>query len=397
MSSGVARILQVIDTGGPGGAETVLLQLAAGLDRARWQCFAAVPDEGWLFRELARHGLQPIVVRNGGSFDRHYVGQLRNIIKTHRIDLLHTHLFGPAIYGSLVGALSGIPVVSTFHGAIDVATDDRFTNTKFRIIRHGADRVIFVSEPLAHSFHTRYGVDRARTSVIENAIDTMEFSPRRDVSLRRELGLRDDDILVGAVGNLRPAKRYDVFLRAAAALAEHSDKYQFVILGHWHGDIDPALLELRTQLALEKRVRFLGFHADIARVINNLDVYLLTSESEGFSLSTVQALGCGVPAVATRCGGPEAIITDRVDGFLVDVGAVGQIVAAIEHLRNDVALRERVGRAGRRTAEERFALGKQRARYATLYESVLRSSRRQPSVAREMLLSLLAKRVERPA
>ncbi len=365
------NILHVIDTTGPGGAETVFVQLATCLDAHKWQSFAAVPGRGWVYDTVAETGLQPIVTPCSGSFDLRYLVALCRAIRNHRIDLVQTHLFTASVYGSLAGTLCGVPVVSTFHGRPDLAGSERYRALKFRILRRGARKVVFVSESLRGYFSSLSGIESDRTVVIYNGIDVSAFAPRRDTSLRQELGIRNGEVLVGAVGNLRPAKGYDVFLRAAAVLARRqSPAYRFVIVGDADGSRYQDLLALRNDLALQDKVAFAGFRGAVHRVMNNLDLYVSTSSSEGFSLTLAEAMACGVPVVATRSGGPEEIITHNVDGFLVDTHSPEQVAQAIRRVWEEPATRERLAREGQKSVRTKFTREGMLRRYESLYELV---------------------------
>lgn len=369
------RVLHVIDTGGPGGAETVFFDLIRTLDPKRFRSIAAVPDEGWIYQKLRSIGVPVFVVPSFGSFSIPYLRSLSRLVREHGIDLVHAHLLGPSIYASVAGALSGVPVVSTLHGSVDGDAHHAHRGTKFRILSGGAARVVLVSEPLRELFVSKSPLPRSKTAVIENGIDLNQFVPGRNSGLRESLGFDDTHFLVGAVGNIRRAKRYDVFLEAAARMLQLSPAYRFVVFGHWHGELDPALVKLRRELGLEEHVVFAGFTADVATAMNGLDAFLLTSESEGFSLATIQALACGLPVVATRCGGPESIVENGVTGILVDVEADDQIADAVDRIRRSPQLAADMGVAGRKQVEKRFSIEAQVASYEHLYDEIIAAGR----------------------
>jgi glycosyltransferase involved in cell wall biosynthesis len=371
----VKRVLHLIDTEGPGGAETVFLDLIKGLDPQEWKSFPVVGAEGWLQRELLSSGFEPIVLRSLGSFNVHYAIAISRLVRRLGIDLIHAHLFSPAIYGGFVGALHRVPVIATFHGEVDVTEGDPYIDTKVRALDASVSRVAFVSSALQSSFLARYPIDPARAITIPNGIDVDFFRMLPDRSIRSALNLRDDDIVVGAVGNIRPAKRYDVFLDAAARLAQYSDRYHFVIAGHWHGEIDPALVSRIERSGLQQKVHFIGFRDDVRAVFNNLDVYVTTSDSEGFSLSTVQALACRVPVVATRSGGPETIITHDVHGLLVPTGDAASIAAATHAVCQDPDMRQRITEAGRTLVEQKYDVKLQQQSYTSVYRRMITEPR----------------------
>jgi glycosyltransferase involved in cell wall biosynthesis len=365
----VRAVLHLIDTGGPGGAETVYLNLIRGL--GRWRHVAVIPTREWMSHRLVELGLDPIIARSVRAFDLRYLLRLYRVVRQQRVDLVQGHLFSPGVTASLLGGLTRVPAVVTVHGLVDFRAGERYRALKLGLVNHGAARVVFVSEALRRDFLVANELRPEITTVIPNGIDLSEFSPGRDDGLRRELGAGPTDFMVGAIGNVREAKGYDVLLAAAARLKARAPGVRFVIIGQAEGGLYERLVALRGELGLADDVRFLGFRDDVPRLLQALDAVVLTSRSEGFSLATVQAMAAGVPVVATRCGGPEEILTDGCTGLLVENGSPEAVAAGIERLRADKGLREALGRAARHDAESRFTLEAQLRAYDALYEECI--------------------------
>ncbi len=362
-------VLHVIDTGGPGGAETVFLQCATRLDPTRFACTAVIDNDDWLAAQIRAYGHEPLIETAQGSFNAGYLRRLAAIARSVKADVICAHLYGSAIYASALGALTRIPVISVLHGGADIATHDRFTALKTAIIRHGSRQVVFVSESLREQLRGTLRIPDSRSTVIPNGIDTDAFCPGRDESIRSDLRLSTEAILVGAIGNIRPAKSYQTFLRAARLLLDRSDRFRFVIAGQYGGALAEDLLRLRAQLGLEERLFFLGLRSDVATVLHNLDVFVLSSKSEGFSLACVEAMACGIPVVATRCGGPEAIL-DEHSGILVAPEDPGALANAVNHIIVTPGLAQTLSQAARKRARDEFSLHTMLSRYATLFEAV---------------------------
>jgi glycosyltransferase involved in cell wall biosynthesis len=374
-------VMHLISTSGPGGAETACVNLIRGLDPERWRGIAVVPEKGWLYDEVRRAGGQPLVLDSHSRFDlpRYFVA-LARLVRHHKVGLIHGHLFGPSYIASFLGLLLRLPVVGTLHGQVDLHPEERFKRIKFGLLNRGASRLVFVSESLRRFF---LGTGRLRseiTAVIPNGVDAARFSRAPDRSSRAAFGASDDEFLVGAVGNVRPAKGYDVLLRAAALLKARSVSYRFVVVGEADSDLGLRLLSLREELGLTDCVSFTGYLRDVPNALNAFDVYAITSRSEGFSISTVEAMAVGLPVVATRCGGPEEIVDDGITGILVDNGSPEAVAAAIESLRVNGRWRRELGEAARTAVRRRFTLDAHLHAYEALYEKCLIEHRGRRSV-----------------
>jgi len=356
----------LIDTGGPGGAETVFLELVTGLDARGWDQQIVVPVRDWLHAELRTRGLEALVLASDGSFDVGYLRHLRHLVTSRSIELIQTHLFGSAVYASLATGVRAIPVVSTFHGSADVAPDERYRRVKFRVVRRPRNRFVFVSDALRRWFIDTHAMPESQCRVVHNGISLDGFLPRSEAGFRNEIGVPEGALLVGAIGNLRRPKRYDIFLKAASLLRKRSSRYRFVIVGEGSGGLREELIELRRELDLDDVVTFAGFARDIDRVLASLDVYCTSSSFEGFSLTTLEAIAAGVPVVATRCGGPEEIVEEGRSGLLVAPESPEALADGIDRI---VALESSGGviEHRRRASVERFTLDAMVEGYLDVY------------------------------
>lgn len=353
----------------------IFLELVTGLAPGRWTSIAVVPERDWLRSVLKERGIEPVVVPSHRSFDLAYLSRLDALLRRYRIDVVQTHLLSTGVYASVAARLQRVPVVAALHGTADVAPNERFRHAKFSLLGRTRNRLVFVSEALRRWYVETQGVRRKITRVVHNGIDLERFAPGRDDRFRCDLGVQPDDVLVGAVGNVRRPKRYDLFLRAAALLRQLSKAYRFVIVGQGEGPLLEELLALRRSLGLDDVVAFTGFLDDVQRVFCALDIYVLSSDFEGFSLTTLQAAACGVPIVATRSGGPEEIVVHGVSGALVPPGDPPALAAAI----HETVSRERRLGGGRilhrrRATVDRFSLGAMVSAYEALYEECLRGN-----------------------
>jgi len=364
------RTLHFIETIGPGGAETMCLRLARGLVEAGSPATVAVRGGSWAEAAAREAGLRVEVVQSP-RLRWSWFRRLHDVVRRQHIELVQTHLYGGALYGGLLAQLARLPAVCTFHGQSDIKDHERFAPLKWSCIRRGAAAMVFVSDALRRHFRGRGLVSANDGDVIPNGIDLSGFSPGRDDHLRRGWGIDPDDLLVGAIGNVRPAKAYETFVAVASRLVRGGLKCRFVIVG----EPDPALVsDLMRQagaLGIADLITFAGYREDVGRVLNNFDVYLLTSRTEGFSLSVLQAMASGIPVVATRCGGPEEIIEDGVTGFLAGVGDEARLTELVRQLAGSPSLRAKVGAAAAAAVGGKYTASQMVQAYLALYERVV--------------------------
>jgi glycosyltransferase involved in cell wall biosynthesis len=260
-----------------------------------------------------------------------------------------------------------VPVISTFHGFVDTASRERFMGLKSRLINQGSQRIVFVSDHLRHYFLERYRFSPGKSVTVYNGVDTSVFRPKRDESIKEELGLGKEHILLGSVGNIRPAKGYDVFLRAARRIHDAYPVTRFVLAGEGSGRLYQELLQLRRQLGLENVFHFIGFQQEAASVLNNLDIFVLPSRSEGFSISTIEAMACGVPVVVTRSGGPEEIVEHGENGITVACDPE-DIARGVTRLIGDSELRAAVRDKALGEVAQKFSLRAMVDQYRLFYD-----------------------------
>lgn len=370
MKSSIGKILHLIDTGGPGGAETVFAQVATGLASRGYEATAVISRDAWLAGRLREGGIEPKLLATSGSLDWRYLTGILDLIRTERPIALVTHLLGPAVYGSLAGILTHTPVISVLHGQSDLGPTERFVRAKATLIRRGTRKVVFVSEQLKADLLPRLRMaDDAHCAVIPNGVDVARIATATPARLRAELGLDSDVFLVGAVGNLRRPKAYDVMLRAARLACDADPRLRFVIAGDTATPLHDELLSLRAELHLGGLVHFLGLRTDVPAVLRALDAYVLSSSTEGFSIACCEAMAAGVPVVSTRSGGPEQILDGGRCGVLVPTAAPRALADAIVRLAASADLRRSLASAGLARVEAKYGI----AGMLTAYENLLES------------------------
>lgn len=299
------------------------------------------------------------------------VRDLADALRSLRLDVLHTHNPKTGVLGRLVGRALRIPVVvNTCHG-LWVKPGDRWAK---RAAVLGAEAV--AAQASHAELYQNVDDQRAlapyvpgwRSRVVGNGVDLARF--RREgqarVRVRAELGIAPDELLVGGVGRRVSEKGIAEFAAAARALA---GKATFVWVGPDDADKSDALAEA------EDGVRFLGARNDMPSIYSALDVFVLPSYREGFSRSGMEAAACGLAMVLTDIRGCREVGTHERELLLVPPGDVDALIAALDRLLIDGALRDRLAAAAAERAVLEFDQLDVAAMSLLTYEAVARRKR----------------------
>lgn len=359
------RVLQVIETWGPGGAETIFVELSDELRRRGRYVATVVGNEGWLADTLRARSLATLVAQSGGSLDLSTIRRLVAQIREHRVDIVHAHLFDGALYAGLAARICNVPMVVTLHGQADIKATGVGMAIKRRMLRYLAKRIVYVSASLKRDLSNLLNVATDQDLVITNGVARGAVS-----ETSRSVRPSAAPVLV-AVGNIREPKGYPVLLSALSLLREKFPQVRLRIAGQSDGG--PIMRGLETQvheLALESHVEFLGFVANPEHLLAEADCFVLSSYREGFSLATIEAMLAGVPVVATRSGGPEEILHDGDTGLLVPPGDHVALAEAIGRIIESPALSRRLSARAREVASTNYSFAAMVDSYEALYDSV---------------------------
>lgn len=294
--------------------------------------------------------------------DPRLVLRLYRLLRQERPDILHTHGWATLCEGLLAARLAGVPiVVHGEHGTLELG------RTNIRVQRWAwgrATQVLAVSSRLAERMERLVGFPLGRIRTIRNGVDTARFSPAHRSAARAAFGFASDRVVLGTAGRLVPVKDQATLLRAWAILQGRDHTFTGIIAGK--GALLDSLTSLATSLGL-RDVHFLGNRPDVEQVMAAMDVFQLTSVSEGLSNTIQEAMATGLPVVATAVGGADELVVHGATGFLVPPKQPESLADALEGLLSDPSLRARMGAAARERAEQVFALDRMVDDYVQLY------------------------------
>jgi glycosyltransferase involved in cell wall biosynthesis len=364
-------ILHTIETGGPGGAETILLELATNLDSRRFRSLALLPGGRWLPQQLRERNIPTTIARSQAWYDLRLPTVMRQLVRQEKVDLIHSHLPDQNFYSCLVGHLTACKTVVTYHGTPGVFRNGRTRRAmKSWLVRHAATAVVVVSDYLGRVL-TQLGFPAHKIVRIYNGVDVKRFAGQAGGNLRAELGFPANAKMVGMVANLRQSKGYQYFIQAARQVIEAIPEARFVAVGERDNTIANQLDSLIKELGLADRCVLLGFRADVPRILRDLDMFVLSSVSEGLSIATIEAMAAGKPVVVTRSGGPEEVVEEGRTGLLVPPADPSALASRICELLQRPDLAATLARNAQAEAERKFSLALMVREYESLYERCL--------------------------
>jgi sugar transferase (PEP-CTERM/EpsH1 system associated) len=366
------RVMHLLHTFGVGGMEVGITKLVNSLDRSRIASSICSCRPGDSLKQRLRPDIPLYEFNRREGNDPRLVVQLVRLFRAKRPDVIHTHRWATLLEGLIAARLAGVPfVVHGEHGTLETRRHNALVQ---RTVWNRVDRVLSVSSRLAERMARDIGFRVDRIQVIRNGVDLERFKPEQRLEARASFGLEPHQIVIGSVGRLVPVKDQATLLRALALLRTSGFSFMGVLAGA--GPLHGELQSLAAALNLDN-VSLLGNRNDVERVLGALDVFVLSSLSEGLSNTIQEAMATGLPVVATRVGGADELVEHEHTGCLVPPGDPRALAEAIASLVRDPARRQRFAQAGIERARQHFGLDRMIREYEQMY---LDLSRRRPAV-----------------
>jgi len=370
------RVLTLVDKPTvTGGAERLAAVVAMKLDPARFEsvlCASRRTDEPLLDRELEEAGIPVLALGRRSRLDlwawRPLVSRLRD-----GVDVVHAHMFGSNVWGTVLGRLTGVPVVVAHEHTWSFQGRPLRRFLDRELVGRWADVFVAVSGEDRRKMIEVEGVDPRKIRLIPNGIPSPPNGSVADV--RAELGIEPGAPVLGVVCELRAQKALEVLFEAAALLLPEFPALKVLVAGD--GPERAPLEAAASQLGAADAVLFLGIRRDVPALLAAVDVAVLSSDYEGSPLSVLEYMAAGKPVVSTRVGGVPELVEDGVQGLLVEPRDPAALAKAVAELLRDPERAERLGAQGRERQLREYSLDAMVRHVEELYEELwLASGRR---------------------
>lgn len=367
------NILFISHASGSGGAESSLFDLVSKINRQKFHVYVNTPYEDELTLKLKENYIDctvSVVDQWIPSIDSWGINHLFNFLKTLKariwsietkinnlsIDLVYSNSI-TCIDGAIAAKQMGIPHI--WHIRENIAGNRSIKSylpigLSYKIAQFFCSHFIAVSRTVAHHFN---GPD-TNVYFIPNGVDLEKFSVKKTNSLKSELGLSESTRIISQIGMLIPVKGIMTFIEAAeVVLSLTSGKdLAFILVGSGSDEYIEVIKNKIANSIFAHHFFLLGQRQNVSEIMNEMDILVHASESEGFSRVVIEAMASGKPVVATRCGGPEEIIIDNETGFLVPIGDARTIAERLILLIDHPELMTQMGKEGRQRVKEHFSM-----------------------------------------
>lgn len=356
------KILQVIPYFCFGGAETMCENLCYALTAQGHEVtvVSLYGEHTPISRRMEDAGIRIRYLDKKLGLDLSMVPKLTQIMKEEKPEVVHTHL-DVIKYAVAAAKLAGIPrCVHTVHNVAEKEAEgkaQKIINGFY--FRWGWSVPVALSPEVQTSIASFYGLKKEQVPVAYNGVDLSRCLPKESYSQKECFHILH-------IGRFNEQKNHELLLQVFGRLSHTNSNLHLDLIGE--GELRQRIENMVREMGLETRVTFHGAQSNVYPYLRQADLFLLPSRYEGIPMTIIEAMGTGLPIVASAVGGVPDMLQNGVDGFTVPCEE-GQICAACHALIEDEALRERLGRAARKDAD-RFSAQAMGRRYLEIYTDI---------------------------
>jgi glycosyltransferase involved in cell wall biosynthesis len=360
-----------------GGGEISFFELIRKLDKERFKPIVIVPASGEIEGKLQNNNIEvhsipfPSLKSLIKFSPLKALINLINFLKKSKIDIVHVNGSRVCLYGAIAGRIIKKPVIWHVRESLkDLLFYDFILATLANVI-------ICVSKSVQLKRFGRFGQRvNKRISIVYNGVDTSKFQEcsKKRVAVRGQLSLKPYEVLIGLIGNIIPRKAQDFFLKgcAKAQQIQPDIPIKVILIGHYlDKQFNDYLRKLVIHLDLESSVIFQEYSDEISNLLTGLDIFALSSKSEGFCRSLLEAMSSGLPIIATKISEIEEAIIDNKNGILVNFMDIATMASAIITLSKNATMRKEIGSRNRLNVEKKFSLASHTKKIECLYLSLI--------------------------
>jgi sugar transferase (PEP-CTERM/EpsH1 system associated) len=364
------RILHIVHSLNTGGLERVVVDLAVYLKRkGSDQAICCLADRGNLAKSAEVNGVPLFQTNKGEGLDLLLPMRLSRIMKRGKYDLIHTHNDAGIVYGFPAASMCGIrSIVHTDHGIEPKTASHCSLNMIKKLFMKRTSCIVAVSQDLKRTIISDSGIMNHELKVVMNGIDPCRYYGKYDTSeIRKSVGIGRDRFIIGHIARLVPLKNQEFLLQIIRELKNLNLPITLMAVGE--GPMRKRLQELCINYEIQNEVVFLGERTDIPQLLSIMDLFVLTSITEGISITILEAMAAGIPVLASKVGGNPEIIDDSISGFLINLNEPFKWIMKAKELFDDQHMRKRIGKQAQEVIRRKFSLDVMADQYERIYKN----------------------------
>jgi glycosyltransferase involved in cell wall biosynthesis len=370
------KILFVITGLAVGGAETQLVRVAKRLKQRGWDARVVTLMSPRAYVDVLEQAGIPVDtlgIRDKRPAVRP-VWRLARIIREWKPVVVHSHMVHANLLTRLTSLLAPVPVLVC--SARSIREGGRLRDWLYRLTDPLCDLTTHVCEAGAQRYIRERMVPSHKMRVVYNGVDVEQFRPDRQRRERmRRYAQMDDRFVWLAVGRIEAPKDYPTLIRAFARVSHAAGDTLLWIVGD--GPLRGQVETLAHEMGVQQQVRFWGWQADVAEIMNAADAFVMSSNREGLPNALIEAQACGLPAVVTDVGGNAEVVVHEETGFVVPPQNPDALADAMLRLMNLPAeMRQQMGALARQRMEQQFSLESVVTQWENLYYELLQTKSR---------------------
>jgi glycosyltransferase involved in cell wall biosynthesis len=257
-------------------------------------------------------------------------------------------------------------IIHTEHGRMLHEFDNQKVNRAERFLSRWVNEIVAVSEPTRQKYSGITGIPPGKIQVVPNGIDIKRFQVAAKATLREQLGIRAEDHVAGNVARLSPEKNQALFLRASVRVLRECKNLKVLLVGD--GPERNSLEKLVDDLGIRHKVIFAGQRQDIADLLALMDIFVLSSSTEGMPMTLLEAMAAGKAIVCTAAGGIPGVIQDGENGLLCPCGDEEALSNCISGLIRQRDLAAKLRARARKDAENKYSVRHMAGQYEQMYK-----------------------------
>lgn len=368
------NVLHIIQNSKRGGVQLQLLNLLTAYDRQLINptvCCLGVQDEVGSLMEKQGIDFVSLNVTRHYRFSSKLIIDMYRLMKSRNIQVVRAHKYSASIYGRIAAWLARVPIIITsVHG--NYHKDLRFErHVANKLLSRITDRIVAMSESIRQDIIAHDHIEPSKIIVVRNGVDTELFSPAGTAgSIRNELGLGENETIIGFVGRLVPAKGLQYLLEAFAEMKKQIAGSKLLIVGS--GQLMELLRGMVHEKGLKDDVVFAGERSDIPQLLAVMDIFVMPSIAEGLPNALLEAMAAGKPVLVTCAGGMGEVIQNGINGLVVPVSDPAALSEGLRRIAGDRGSAKKMGAAAREDILEHFSIRATARSWEDLYLSLLR-------------------------